>query len=86
MGPFWGLSVLLLEKTEMVRRDMSWLVTYNHETQDMKISYPSKGIFNYALSICLEQKLEDLAKNATTNDVLAFFAKPTSKKQTTAGK
>lgn len=71
----------LLDKSEMIWRRLSWVVSFNLETKDTEISYPSEGFFNLILSLLLERNLERFLDGFNHSDIFTFFTKPAFKKQ-----
>ena len=77
----YSFPEVLLNREDMIRRRLSWVVSYNIETKDCEIAYPSEGIFNCVLSLMLDRHLVELLKNFSNDDIFAFFNKPGFKKQ-----
>ena len=71
----------VMDKSDMVRLRMAWIVSSNVETNDLEIAYPSEGIFNMVLSMLLEMNLEKLITDVTFEEIMSFFAKPGYQKQ-----
>lgn len=71
----------ILYKADMVRRRMSWVVRYNVETRDVQISYPSEGMFNFVLALCLEKNLSGFLCGLESAKILSLFVNPAHKKQ-----
>ena len=72
---------VIMDKSEMIRRRMSWVVSFNVDTQDAQITYPSEGIFNMVLSLLFSMNLEKLITDVTDEEIFTFFSKPGYKKQ-----
>ena len=77
----YAFPEVLLDREDMIRRRLCWVLSYNIETKDCEIAYPSEGIFNCVLSLLLNQHSTKLLEGFFDTDIFAFFNKPAFKKQ-----
>ena len=71
------------DKSDLVRNRMAWVTSFNMDSQDVEICYPSEGIFNCFMALVLNKVLHRYLESSLEKglNILQFFSKPATKKQ-----